>query len=505
LFVTVWLARSQIVFSPVEFIMTLTMIALRQDNANVRPQKIGSSVTGNVVPLTVHGVVDPEGRLIAADHPLLMLHRQAGGEEGGALAIPQIAALARLSHSLGMQVSRTVIAADGDVDLDLTVQAKPQDGATQLAINGWYKRSASVTDSTLRAERAQYYAKVENDGTWQCDEFFRFSEFPPSLARVTKMSADQAIGQSVTRVLRFVEDSEGDMPIIAALAMRTDFAGQLAELRADADIQLWFSGEPKIDSTGRFLGYSGGYSFVDQQKAMQVNAQSDHIGTNDNDEASFAQTLDDALRQPIARIIANADQISTRSNGPIRQDYAAYANDISAAGRHLLGLIDDISDMQAIEQQAFMASNETVDLTDIARRAAGLLKVRAADQAVRIDAPPADEAIEAKGDFRRVLQIIVNLVSNAVRYSPDGSSVWIRTEVEGDLAAVVVADQGKGIAPDDQARIFEKFERVNPNEPGGTGLGLYISRRLARAMGGDINVDSAPGQGSRFVLTLPLA
>ena len=126
-------------------------------------------------------------------------------------------------------------------------------------------------------------------------------------------------------------------------------------------------------------------------------------------------------------------------------------------------------------------------------------------QSVRIDAPPFDEVIEAKGDFRRVLQIIVNLVSNAVRYSPRGSSVWIRGETEGDLAAIIVADQGKGIALADQARIFEKFERLDPSEPGGTGLGLYISRRLARAMGGDINVDSAPGQGSRFVLTLPLA
>jgi signal transduction histidine kinase len=483
--------------------MTLTMIALMQDHANVRLQKIGSSVTGNVVPLTVHGTVDYNGRLIAADQPLLMLHRQAGGEEGGALAIPQIAALARLSQSLGMQVSRTVIAADGDVDLDLTVQARPQGESTQLAINGWYQRSANLNDAVLRAERAQYYAKVENDGAWQCDEFLRFSAFPLSLARLAKASADQIIGQPVTRVLRLVEDDEGDMPIVAALALRTDFAGQLAELRSDVDVRLWLSGEPRTDSMGRFLGYAGGCSFVDQRTAIQPDEP--RVRLDANEETSFAQTLDGALRQPIARIIANADQISTRSNGPIRQDYATYANDISAAGRHLLGLIDDISDMRAVEQQDFTAGNEAVDLADIARRAAGLLKVRAADQLVKIDAPPPDEMIEAKGDFRRVLQIIVNLVSNAVRYSPKGSSVWIRTEIEGDLAAVIVADQGKGIALADQARIFEKFERIDPSEPGGTGLGLYISRRLALAMGGDINVDSAPGQGSRFVLTLPLA
>jgi signal transduction histidine kinase len=69
---------------------------------------------------------------------------------------------------------------------------------------------------------------------------------------------------------------------------------------------------------------------------------------------------------------------------------------------------------------------------------------------------------------------------------------------------LIIADQGKGISAEDQARIFDKFERVDPSEAGGTGLGLYIARRLARAMGGDVAVDSAPGQGARFTFTLPL-
>lgn len=470
------------------------MIALVQDYATVCPQEIGPRVTLTVASQSVHGTVDAQGRLVAADHPLLLLHRRAGGEDGGALAIPQVAALARLSQSLGVQISRTVIAADGDVDVDLTVQARPDGDMIHLTINGWRQRVEALANPAMRAERANYYAKVGNEGAWECDEFLRLSELPLPLARLTKMSAGQTREQPLTRIFRLVEDDAEDLPLVAALAGRAAFAGQLVELRSNPDVRLWLSGEPKIENSGRFLGYAGGYAFVDQTHA----ARQSH-------EQPFAEQLDGALRQPIVRIIANADQISARSNGPIRQDYAGYASDISAAGRHLLGLIDDISDMQAVEQQDFRASAERVDLADIARRAAGLLKVRAADQSVRIDAPPLDEAIEAKGDFRRVLQIIVNLLSNAVRYSPRGSSVWIRTEIEGDLAAVIVADQGKGIKVSDQVRIFEKFERLDPNEPGGTGLGLYISRRLARAMGGDISVDSAPGQGSRFVLTLPLA
>jgi signal transduction histidine kinase len=112
--------------------------------------------------------------------------------------------------------------------------------------------------------------------------------------------------------------------------------------------------------------------------------------------------------------------------------------------------------------------------------------------------------LPATGEFKRALQIVKNLLTNAIRYSPEGGQVWIRSDREGDLAALIVADQGKGIHPEDQTRIFEKFERVDPAEPGGSGLGLYIARRLARAMGGDITLDSAPGQGARFTFTLPL-
>ncbi|WP_447412439.1 sensor histidine kinase, partial [Clostridium perfringens] len=85
--------------------------------------------------------------------------------------------------------------------------------------------------------------------------------------------------------------------------------------------------------------------------------------------------------------------------------------------------------------------------------------------------------------------------------SPSNGVDTVTAARVGAMVEAVVADQGKGIAPDDQARIFEKFERVDPREVGGSGLGLYIARRLARAMGGDVTVDSAPGQGARFVFT----
>ena len=210
------------------------------------------------------------------------------------------------------------------------------------------------------------------------------------------------------------------------------------------------------------------------------------------------------LRQPIARIIANAETIRTRMAGPLAEEYSNYAADIAAAGQHLLALIDDLADLEVVESDDFSTAPDRIDLADVARRAAGILGVRAREQGIIVDAPRAGEVLPAIAEFRRVLQVLLNLLGNAIRYSPASSQVWIRLSQEGDMAQVIVADQGPGIAADQQTKVFEKFERLGRSGDGGSGLGLYISRRLARAMGGDLTVESAPGQGARFVLSVPV-
>jgi signal transduction histidine kinase len=478
------------------------MIRLNRRNGSAHPS------IGMHPPMTVdqtliaNGTVDRQGRLVAADPRLLALQLGAGGEEGGILAVPQIAALAKLARTLGILVSRGIVAADGERDLDLWVRAQPAGDQIDLAIAGWNERPLPDPnpDSRLALDRARSFAKLESDGDWACDAQLRLTDISSDLVSLSGVDAASTLGLPLTRFFRLLEDDQGDLPLLAAMAERQFFATQLAELRNVSGVRLWLHGELRIASSGDFAGFAGGYRLIERSFEPR---RAVGIPSNVVDEG-FAQRLDTALRTPLSRIISNADSISGKGEGPLRHDYVDYASDISAAGRHLLGLVDDLVDLQAVESPGFRIQPENIDLADIARRAAGLLGVRAADRGVRIDLPPSDENLDAQGEFRRVLQIMVNLIANAVRYSPKGSSIWLRTEREGDLAAVIVADQGKGIPVADQDRIFEKFERVDPSEPGGSGLGLFISRRLARAMGGDITVDSAPGQGARFVLTLPL-
>lgn len=444
------------------------------------------------------GIVDEGGRLVSADARLLALQQGAGGRLGGALAVPQLATLARLARNLATPVARTVIAAEGLSTVELTVNAKPEAGQVRLSIAGWTPAPLPIADPTARAFD---YARLEADLAWSTDAELRITRLAPGFsAALDHRLMSGGVGQPLSAIFRLLPNREGALPILAALAQNKPFSGQLAELGGQGAVRVTLSGQATIGTDGAFRGIEG--------TATLANALPDGPAISATDRPlsqgeAMTQRLDSALRAPIGRIIDSADAIAQRQEGAIRQDYAGYADDIATAGRHLLGLVDGLADLQAVERPDFAIPAETIDLADIARRAAGLLRVRAADGRVRIDAPQEEESLSARGDFGRVLQIMVNLLGNAVRYSPEGAMVWIRTEEEGDLAAVIVADLGKGIAEADLERIFEKFERVDPNEPGGSGLGLYISRRLARAMGGDITVDSAPGQGARFVLTLP--
>ena len=448
----------------------------------------------------VRGRVDPEGRLVEAQPRLMALHRAAGGEDGGPLAVPQIAALARLARRLGITISRGAVAAEGEADLDLWVRAEPKEGSVDLAVTGWVARPARVPAPASDAERQADFLRAGADWMWETDAALRLTIVSPAAAAAAGRTAAQLVGQQLTRLFRLEEGEEGELPLLTALAEQRRFDRQLAELRGGRGGRYRLAGIPLIDGAGRFAGFRGSAAALPAEASAPPQAAEAHHP----EPGAFGERLDKALRAPLARIIASAETIGAQGEGPIKSDYAGYAVDIATAGRHLLALVDDLVDLQAIERPDFRPEGEEIDLADVARRAAGLLAVRAGERQVRIDSPASGESLPASGDFRRALQIVVNLLTNAIRYSPEGGQIWVRTDREGDLAALVIADQGKGISVEDQARIFEKFERVDPAEAGGTGLGLYIARRLARAMGGDVAVDSAPGQGARFTFTLPL-
>ncbi len=446
-----------------------------------------------------HGRVDGDGRLIAADPALADLHARAGGEPGGPLAVPQLAALARLARRLAIPVSRAVLAADGEDDLDLWVRARPDGGTVELAIAGWAQRSAGFAPmAASHTDRDADFMRAEADWTWETDAALRLSSLSAAgMAVLSGEASGPVLGDALTRLFVLEDGFEAGPPLLEALANQKAFENQFVTLRGSTH-RFRLAGVPVFGSGGALTGFrGGGFAIPDEPAPMPV------VPAPANDARSaFARRLETALRTPIHRIVATAEQIREQEDGPVRADYNGYAGDIANAGRHLLGLIDDLVDLEAVERANLDVEREPLDMADLARRAAGLLSVRADDKDMRIEQPDIAERLEAVGDFKRALQVLVNLVGNAVRYGPAGSTVRVSVEARGERAAVIVADQGRGIAPQNYELVFAKFERLGAREPG-SGLGLYISRRLARAMGGDIAIESGAGEGARFAFMLP--
>ena len=435
----------------------------------------------------ITGRIDSEGRLVEADPMLSDLQLEAGSSVGDRLALPQLAAVARLARKLGVGIARPAIVAARDHDLELWVRAEPEGDDVVITIESWRRRPPQGPRLEIAARSEDVLPSPK--GEWATDAELRITELSPDLATILGAGVGEAIGQPLTKWLRLVEGDDGAMPLLTAVSARTGFTGQLASGRTGTGPRLILNGNPVAGADGSFDGFRG-------RATAETVARPEAANEAGNAGMSIDPALDHALRSPLARIIEAAEGIADRADGPLRSDYATYAGDISAAAKHLLSVIRAMVDQPPDGETA-------VDLSPLVDEAIGLVQSKAESRSVEIRREGAD-SLAAAGEPRAIVQILVNLLGNAIRHSPDGSLVAVILSVTEGYASVTVADQGSGIDAADQERIFGKFERVG--EGGGdAGLGLAIARRLANNMAGDITLVSAPGEGARFTLSLPLA
>ena len=434
----------------------------------------------------VRGRVGRDGRLIAADPELAALQEEAGSRIGAELALPQLAAIAQLASKLGVPIFRSALVAGAEQDIEMAVRATPEGDEVALSLDRWtFRPPAGPRLAALVAHEQE--AELGGSGEeWAADEDLRLVSISAGLAEKLGLSIEDAVGQPLTRLFRLEENDDGELPLLAAATSRSEFSGQRARPRRGGDEALVLRGTPVTGPDGRFAGFKGE---VVGPSAAAAPAKA-------GESSPLDEVIDEALRTPLDRIIDSADRIVQQGEGPLRGDYADYASDIAAAARHLLSVIRSMSGETADDQ-------DRVDLVALATEAVAMLEAAAEPRGIIVALEPSKPLL-VRGEARGIIQILVNLVGNAVRHSPDSGTVTLSFESGEGMIRVHVVDQGPGIDPDDQQRIFERFERAR-NGQGGTGLGLAIARRLARSMGGDILLESAPGEGARFSLVLPAA
>ncbi|HEX2188739.1 MAG TPA: PAS domain-containing sensor histidine kinase [Longimicrobiaceae bacterium] len=249
-----------------------------------------------------------------------------------------------------------------------------------------------------------------------------------------------------------------------------------------------------------------------QEQAAELEMLNDelHQRTRDLETAlgarsRFYAAMSHELRTPINAVIGYNALLLDGIYGPLAARQEEGIRRAQRAAHHLLELVNDVLDLAKIEAGRVELQVETVPVGPLLREVADTVRPAAHAGGSSVEVSGAPESLRVDTDPRRVRQILLNLVSNAVKFG-GGKPILLRWEEAPDGGVVLdVVDRGRGIAPEHQQRIFDEFEQVGPREDGGTGLGLPISRRLAHLLGGSLTVRSTPGEGSTFTLVLPPA
>jgi signal transduction histidine kinase len=237
-----------------------------------------------------------------------------------------------------------------------------------------------------------------------------------------------------------------------------------------------------------------------QNKSRELEITSQH-------KSQFLANMSHELRTPLNAIIGFSEVLLEKMCGDLNDEQEEYLNDIFTSGKHLLDLINDVLDLSKIEAGKLEIEREAVDLQKLLQGSLVVVRERALAHGIKLKLTVADHLEMITADERKVKQVIFNLLSNAMKFTPDKGEVGIRARMIDGVVEIAVWDTGVGIAEEDQQRIFEEFQQAEQgltDNTEGTGLGLALAKKLVNLHGGRIWVESEKGEGSTFIFTLPV-
>jgi signal transduction histidine kinase len=236
-----------------------------------------------------------------------------------------------------------------------------------------------------------------------------------------------------------------------------------------------------------------------QDKSRQLEEASQH-------KSQFLANMSHELRTPLNAILGYTELMADGAYGEPSEKMMGVLKRLESNGRHLLGLINDVLDLSKIEAGQLVLELSDYTVQDIAQTVRSTLEPLAADKKLAFKVEMPSELPPGRGDGRRLTQVLINLVGNAIKFTDTGE-VAIKAEANNGTFHVSVRDTGPGISAADQTKLFQEFQQADnaiTKKKGGTGLGLAISKRIVEMHGGKIWVESQPGQGSTFAFTLPV-
>ncbi|WP_373085798.1 PAS domain-containing sensor histidine kinase [Sneathiella sp.] len=392
-------------------------------------------------------------------------------------------------------------------------------------------------EAKLKQEKRRFLdiTRAASDWIWETDAEGRLIFVSDRVVQAVGLPPLLLKGKKLSELGIFKPENDGGNKAEAAVEKHIPFRAVPLEIQdTSGNFKIFnISGVPVFNEIGRFTGYRGTSDDITarllaEDEAMTSKAELERAVTqitkkNIELEVTAKKALESArakntflanmsheLRTPLNAIIGFAEVIGLETFGPISDKYREYVGDILNSGKHLLSLIEDILDIARIESDKIPIEITRMPLKTLVADACVLVQNHVREKKLELIGARIDEEVYLAVDPTRCLQILVNILGNAVKFTPRDGSVGIEYDIIDDtFIDITVWDTGPGIAEEDQEKIFEAFkqahEGVYSRGTDGVGLGLTLSLKLAKLMGGNITVQSSLSTGSRFKIRLPLA
>jgi PAS domain S-box-containing protein len=385
-----------------------------------------------------------------------------------------------------------------------------------LALNRWLIGRAAVTyEMNRQGEFISLLLKdfeiCSSDLLWETDAQGKLIYFSDRLPTLAGIDSELLLGKTFKQAVAAPPEAEGWDDFFKLTGNRVAIEALRLEVKRGTSSSDWWlvTAQPLNGHAGEFLGYRG----VIRDISLERRAQLELIKAKDEAErastakSQFLAITSHELKTPLNAIVGFSEMLLAQRDGPLGSPiYAEYASTILQSSSHLRNIIGDILDVTRIERGGLNLVEQDMDAAEILEIACKMCR----EQAKAAEIPLSislEHSAEIVGDITRIRQVLINLITNAIKFSAPGNPVEL--EIEGcatDGLAFLIKDHGIGIDPTDSERIFEPFEQGDTGAArrhGGIGLGLSIARRLARMHGGDVNLTSTPGEGTTARFSLP--
>lgn len=243
-----------------------------------------------------------------------------------------------------------------------------------------------------------------------------------------------------------------------------------------------------------------------QQREVSLQAARERAEAADHVKSAFLASMSHELRTPLNAIINFTKFVAKGDLGPVNEEQEETLMEVVDSGRHLLNLINDVLDMSKIESGSLtLFVMDNVDLQQVIKQAITTGKSLLQEKSVEIEADVDPDLPRIRGDRQRLTQVLLNIISNACKFTEQGS-IAVRAYRDNTDVVISISDTGPGIRPEDHHLVFEAFKQTASGlrQGGGTGLGMPITKNLVESHGGTIELDSVPGEGTTFTVTLPI-